>query len=150
VADLCAAGTGIGAAPHLLALEARAIFRAEFADFGAGVTGQQMQVRATDHKVSGGLTDLHTVEHQSGMTLFDMRAAHLEAVLGKRLQTDAMTVEAGIDALLHGWIHGDLLSFVLTQRKFRPEDADDAHPTVLNAQGTESPEPYGTRYWEDG
>jgi hypothetical protein len=110
-----------------------------------------VQFRAANHEVGTGLADLNTVEHQDSVVLRDMLPAHLEAVLGEGFQTNTVTVDAVVDTLLHGWIHGtNLLDLILTQTSLRHQHAEDAIPALRSARYIGMPEPIWIRQRKDG
>jgi len=84
-AALRAAAAKFGAALHFLAANAIAGYGAGFAYIGACSAFRSVELRVANHEVGCGLACLDAIGHQLHMCLFDMLAAHFQAVVEKRL-----------------------------------------------------------------
>jgi len=76
-----------------------------YTHLGAHATDAPVQRRMAQHKVGTCLADFGAVEHQAEMTRLSVAPARFQAVIHRRAQANSVTVQTGLDALLHLVIH---------------------------------------------
>jgi hypothetical protein len=103
---LLATPADIGALLHgcIAPSQSRAVFGALRAHFGADTANLPVKMRRPYQKVCAGRADLRTVEQKANMWGFGVLSAHFQTV-GSGLGTDAMAVQAILDASLHLFSH---------------------------------------------
>lgn len=105
----CAAGFGaatanFGAELHLkIFWEAIAVSTASFAHFGTNIASATVQRRILQHEIGTGLANLRAIQHQNYVRHLCVLSALLQAV-SNGIQTDAVAIEAILNALLHFFI----------------------------------------------
>lgn len=90
-----------------------------FTNFSAHATGMGMEIGVTQHKISTCLANFSTVQQQPNVRRCSMRATHAET-MSHSLETNAVTVQAIVNALLHGLI----LVICMVRHRFAPLSMD--------------------------
>ncbi len=98
---LSAAAASLGTRLHQgVVAKLLTVFGAPVTNLGTHRACAAMQLRAADHKVRTGLTNLSAVEQKSEVPGFSVPSAHLQT-LHHRFETNMVAVLTMLDALLH-------------------------------------------------
>jgi hypothetical protein len=95
------AAAKFGATLHFLTANTLAGYGAGFAYIGAGGAFRSMELRIANHEIGCGLACLDAIGHQFHMFLFDVLAAHFQAVVEKRLLAFVTAFPAKLNTFAH-------------------------------------------------